>query len=296
VDYVVATVNGEAITWTALRDETQIRGLRADSALDRRQTLQLLVDELLFVGEARNFVIIPDASVDEAMEIATASADAEGSLSIEARRERVRRQLMLTEFADRAFGAGVPRPSDVEILAHYEGNIGDYQGPAEYQVRTVGIRSTSEAVRDLADGRALLVSIRASLLNGGDAPAALGDAWAARGFTLDVETEWITRDAMPSATGDVVAELEGDEWSDPLRDGAGHAIVQVVDFAPAWTQELGPELADSIARILRGQRVAAAMQVWLEERRQAADIRILDRDLLQPVAPEEEPVPQVEGE
>jgi hypothetical protein len=294
VDYVVATVNGEAITWTALRDEAELRGLRPDDSLDRRQMLQLLVDELLFVGEARNFVIITDASVDEAIAVAIAAADAAGTVSMEARRERVRRQLMLTQFADRAFGARVPRPSDVEILSHYDGQIEDYQRPAEYRVRTVRVRSASEADTELATGEALLVTLREALLAGRE-PADMDDTWSAQGFSVNVEVEWTALAALPSAIADIVVALDAEEWSDPLREGAGHAIVQVVDFAPPWTQELGPELADSIARVLRARRVQTLMQDWLDERREAADIRILDSELAPPVATDTQATSHVEG-
>ncbi|MAF10547.1 hypothetical protein CMK11_08845 [Candidatus Poribacteria bacterium] len=297
VDYVVATVDGEAITWTALRDETSLRGLRVDSALDRRQTLQLLVDQLLFVREARHFVIIADGAVDEAMRAAPVEPDADDTVSIEVRRERIRRQLMLAQFAERAFGPRVSRATDSDVESYYETHIDEYRVPAQYRVRSVRLHVPpgSTAAED-AQTRATLDALRSELDSGAIALSDLADRAAEEALlSVDADPDWVSVPALPSAVAGVAERLGVGEWSDALRVGAGHAIVQVAEVAAAWTQELGPELADAIARSLRPDGLQALMQAWLEESRVSADIRILDPELLAPTVDGRDEVTYTEG-
>ncbi|MBT3266576.1 peptidyl-prolyl cis-trans isomerase [Candidatus Poribacteria bacterium] len=297
IDYVVATVDGEAITWTALRDETELRGLRVDSALDRRQTMHLLVDELLFVREARNFVIIADGAVDEAMRAAPVHPDTDEGVSAEARRERVRRQLMLAQFAERAFGPRVSRATDADVESHYEAHLDDYRVPAQYRLGSVRhhVAPGSSPAQD-AHARATLDALRDQLDAGSVSLAELaGRASEDALLSVDADADWVAESALSAAVADAAGRLAVGEWSDSLRVGAGHAIVQVDEVAAAWTQELGPELADVIARSLRAEGLQALMQTWLEERRLSADIRILDPDLLVPTEGDLEEVTYTEG-
>ncbi len=283
IDHVVATVDGEAITWSALRDETLLLGLRIDSRLDRRQTLELLVNELLFVREARKFVIIADASVDETIDARAQDVGANPVVSEEARRERVRRELMLTQFGERAFGQDAPRMTDLDVQQYYASHIADYRAPRQYLVRGIRRHAAGEASAEaLADARASLGAVRDALIDGSATVGRLERlATDDASLSVDEEANWAPAARLGAPIAAVVELLEPGEWSVPLRLGAGYAIVQVVDIAEEWTQELGPDLMDAIARADRAERLQVLMQDWVEKRRQQADIRILD-DALRP--------------
>lgn len=287
VDHVVATVDAEAITASALRDEVMLFGLRAESRLDRRQTLQLLVDELLFVREARKFVIIAERSVDEAMAALPPQAGSSSVVSPEARRERVRRKLMLTQFAERAFGPRAPRMTDAEARSYYESHIEEYRAPRQYLVRAVRQHVAAGASSaEYESARESLATLREALTDGSATLADVIDrATADPSLSADGDPAWSPASRLGDPMGSAVESLNPGDWSRPLRAGAGYAIVQVVDIAPEWTQELSADLIEAIARSRRSERLQALMQEWLEERRGQADIRILDEGLL-PSEPE----------
>ncbi|MDA1191769.1 MAG: peptidyl-prolyl cis-trans isomerase [Candidatus Poribacteria bacterium] len=294
VDYIAATVNGEAVTLSAVRQELRWRDLPLVDVSEQRRILQLLIQQQLFLEEAQNFVIVSDAAVEREIDRMAGAMSRETYLASRRAagisegdvRERVREQLMLFDLVQREFRPKTAEVSVTDIEGYYQANLKEFTLQERYRIEQVFVSSTSDTSGDSA---ARLTTIRQRLTNGDLTLEDLANETDDDPSLLVVSTP----DPQPMNLllpefQNALPTLPQDEWSAPISTESGWFLIRVQETLPTTRVPLGTELRTQIQRRLEQQRLESTMNAWLKERETQSDIRILD-ETLRPDSPPNSP-------
>jgi peptidylprolyl isomerase len=284
VDYVVAAVNGEAITRSALDMAVRDRGSPLDDARARREVLESLIDRRLFLQAARTYIVIADAAVEarvRAREMRYPSRErwldelARRGMAVEDVREQAREELALLQFVQREFRPKINEPSAADVEAYYMEHRVEFAAPASYRVETVGIAIPPEAYGNpaaLAALRAHADAVHARLSSG----EASFETFAGEG------TGRVTATSASGESGAFIPELrpllatmEVGVWHEPITAPLGFLLVRLVERTGPTPRALA-DVREDVQRTIEAERVQAVMDAWLREQRARADVRILD--------------------
>ena len=275
VDYIVAVVNGEAITFSAVEDSMNtIWGDQERAPKTRKDALENLVDRKLELQEARRLgVIVSEERLShEAAKVASYFASPEKFSEALQRRgiaqrdveETLIEEVMIQEMVHRKFRL-FAEVTDLETSDFFEKHREEFMMPESVHLGQAFFQFAPDAdktAKETARGKA--EELLETLKDGAD---------FAEYVTEDGVADYIPVDQMIPVVAAAAAALEVGEISDIIETPIGYFVVKMNDRRPtrqAALHEVGEEIR---ARLIK-QKTDVERKDWLVRQRELADIRV----------------------
>ena len=304
IDYVVAVVNDQSVTWTDLRSALVVRAfvdplvsllpplldeLKNPSDEAQRTIIDILIDRTLMLQEAERLGI-PLArwhdKVATDMERIKMSYPSElgffetlklSGLEYAELEEWMRAGLIIDDLIFRKFIKGIRGEKiEQESLRHFEQHKSEYSEAARVRFTYVLIplRSDASLQEETQAGRSA-EAIYFRLRNGMSIQEIQQFEQGSAQIKPDSRTEYID-----SKLGRTIAALKTNRWSSPIRTPSGYLIVNSLGVEKR-RQQAYTEVKDEIKRMLIDKQVGEQMEKWLAQQKEIGNWRILDPSLAQ---------------
>ena len=303
-DYVVAVVNGQAITWTELRSALVVRAfvdplvsllpplldeLKNPSAEAQRTILDILIDRTLMLQEAERWGILLaswDGDVADDMDRLIDSYPSElafsdtlklSGLEYAELEEWMRAGLIIDDLIFRKFVNRIDAEKiDQESLQHFELHKSDYSEAArvrfEFVLVPLGLdASPQEETQALRTAEAIYSHLRSGTPIEEIQQFGQDDAH----IELDTGTDTLYITSKP---GREIAAFKTNRWNSPIHTPSGFLIVNSRGVEKRRRQAY-TEVKDEIKSMLIKKQVGEQMEKWLAEQKRIANWRILDSSL-----------------
>lgn len=273
IEKVIAAVNGEAITLSALEDELEGMGASRDVPQAKRRALKNLIGRKLLLQEARRYGIFAlESEIKSEMSKLMSGFVSETAFNEELKRrgmtqedlrEEIRRQVMIYKLIKRKFENAVPPISDAEAAEYYQRNKNRFLDPERVRIEQVIVPKTQE-------GRKLAEKIARDLRAGREIQG--------EKLVLTRSSVYTPIDELPSDIAEVIKGLNPGEVGDPIETPVGYLVLKLVDRKPP-RQKSFDEVKSEIKLIMRKERTQKLLTEWINKQMISADIRILDPSL-----------------
>ena len=308
IDYVVAVVNGQAITWTELRSSLVVRAfvdplvsllpplldeLKNPSTEAQRTILDILIDRTLMLQEAERWGILLvswEGEVAADMKRLKDSYPSElvfsdtlklSGLEYAELEDWMRAGLIIDDLIFRKFINRIDAEKiDQESLQYFELHESEFSEAAKVRFEFVLVplrldASPQEETQALRSAEAIYSHLR----NGTPIEEIQEFEQAAAHIEPDtgVDTLYIT-----TKLGKEIAALKTNRWSFPIHTPSGFLIVNSRGVEKRRRQAY-TEVKDEIKRMLIDKQVGEQMEKWLAEQKRIANWRILDSSLAQTI-------------
>jgi foldase protein PrsA len=259
---VLATVNGASLTEADFQQALhEVAGPRV---------LVEMIDQALITQAATAAGITASPAMVKMREdslLAQAGGEAGLQALLAARgltEERLRRQIRLGVLLDELAEREMKIP-DADVEQYYRAHADRYQNGPQVRARLIMTASRENAA-----------AIASALAAGGDF-AGLAKALSTDPATASSggEMGWFARPDYAPAISEVGFRLKKGETSPPFPGPDGWCLLQVEDTRPAGQRPLA-EVRGEIFSLLQYQRLPAARQKWLADRRRQVKITIAD--------------------
>ena len=302
IDYVVAVVNDQAITWTELRSALVIRAfvdplvsllpplldeLRNPSDEAQRTILDILIDRTLMLQEAERWGIplarwhdkvaadmerLQDSYASESVFLETLKqsgleyAELEESL----RSGLIIDNLIFRKFINRIDGEKIEH----ESIQHFEQHKSEYFEAARVRFQYVLVPLRLDAsLQEKTQAEHSAEEVYSRLRNG----MSIQKLQQFEEGSVQVKTGTGT-EYLDSKLGRSIAELKTNKWSSPIRTLSGYLVVTSLGEEKR-RQKAYPEVKDEIKRMLIDKQVDDQMEKWLAEQKEIGNWRILNPSL-----------------
>ena len=294
IDYVVAVVNEQAITWTELRSALVIGAfvdplvslspplideLRNPSDEAQRAILDIFIDRTLMLQEAERWGI-PLAhwhdKVTAAMKSLKMSYPAEiafyetlrlSGLEYAELEEWMRAGLIIDDLIFRKFIKGIDREKiEQESLQYYDQHKSEYSETAKVRFNYVLVPLRSGAsLEEKTQAERSAKEIYLYLRNG----MPINEFQQSEHGSVQLETE-----NLDSKLGSKIAALKTKKWHPPIRTPNGYLVVNSLGVEEP-RQKTYAEAKDEIKRVLIDKEVGEQMEKWLLDQKKIGNWRIL---------------------
>ena len=295
MDYVVAAVNGEAVTRSDLDTElrmaviTKTRATEAWTTAERRAALDTIINRKLVLQEAARLgIVVTERDVRVAKEVADMrekyTSDAafrrtlqRHALENETLETWVYDQLIHDEFFRRIFFNAL-NSAEVATLAraYYDANTSEFIVPPTVTFNALSVIIPKDASaakkRKIAD----LTQHLSLRLQQGETYEVVREAYQTQ---LTLRFEVLTL-AVDTPLGAIVAALQDSERSAPRLVSDGYQIVERVGSHPA-RQKTYAEVSEEIIDRIQQEKAELEFAAWLVERKAEESWHILDDALEQ---------------
>lgn len=272
IEEVVASVNGEAITLSALKDEVESMGASWDLPQVRRKALENLIGRKLLLQEARRYGIFAlEGEVKTEMNKIISGFVSEKAFEEELKRrgmtrgdleEEIRQRVMIYKLIRRKFESSIPPISDAEAAEYYQRNKGRFMEPERVRIE--------QAIIPKGRGRRLAIEVADKLRKGEE----VKDLKA----ILTRSSVYTPIDELPPDIAKTAKRLKVGQVSDPIETPAGYLVLKLVDRKPP-RQRSFDEVKSEIKLLIRKEKTQRAVTEWINRQKNSADIRILDPSL-----------------
>lgn len=276
-DHVVATVDGERITATELREEMSMERGKFDPALltqegnfaaFRGQALDKIVQEKILLAEAKRQKVHP--TEEEFRQIETTRSGAltsragdaailDHGVNPKAWEEAQRRRLVIGNLIDREVISKIP-VSEEKVAASYRQHLQEFSRPTQYRARQIIVDSKEQA-------EGILAKIKQGEDMGGLARAHSLSPDAKDGGDLG----FFDSRSAPTIFTEICQQLKAGEVSDVVQTDYGFQIFQLLEKRPA-RQIPFEEAASSIRQRLQEEGSEAAFEQWFASLQQKAKV------------------------
>ena len=290
IDYVVAVVNGDAVTRSELNNALNIAVImgtsvpEAQTTAGRRAVLDTIINRELVLQESKRlgiFVTEREARVAEAITEIRRKYNSDGAFQIalqqhgvedEALKVWIYEQLVYDEFFRRIFFNAL-NSAEIATLArsYYEANRTEFIVPPTIVLSTLSIvipRRASETEKQKAED---LVKQLYTRLQQGETFETIRKGYETQ---LTIELEIFTL-AIDTPLGVLASELPDTERSPLLRISDGYQVVERIQSNPA-RQRTYEEVSEEIIDRIQQEQAETAFAVWLAEQRKDVSWHILD--------------------
>jgi len=293
VDKVIAIVNDKPITLSALENELFIIGSSDNSLEKQRLVLDELINRKLMLQTARkkygyhHLWAIPKENIETEVEKLIGQFPTKklfeewlnkGDMEIDDIIEDRRQYLMISNMIKREF-EDVQKPvSEGEAAEYFEVHKGEFVEQEKVGMQRIWVFSSladKEEVRARAKAKAEDIWQK---LTSGTSFDRIKEVYA-KDSTVNVfpDTDDAVINLIPALQG-AISHLEIAEISQPIVTAIGYFIIRVKNRKPA-RQKYVQEVLTEIRELLKRERIKKRLEIWLEEQRESADIRILDAKL-----------------
>ncbi len=288
LDRVVATVNGEVITWSELREKIENEGgeiLKGLTDKEREKKVEALeptflnkiIDLKLQLQEARRLRLGVSASETETAiddirrkyeltdEGLAESLKAEG-LTLEQYRKQLAEQILLSKVVKNRVNDSI-LITDKEIEEYYNANREKYLTEEEFRIRQIFLNGVSRKAEIEARAKRIV-----QMIDNGEDFSKL-----AREFSEDPTSKFggdlgfVSHGSVLKEIRDVVLTLQVGEVSRPFWSSAGMHIVKLEDVRKGIKVE---EIRDEIKKILFEEAFILRYEDWIKSLREKAYIEI----------------------
>ena len=302
IDYVVAVVNNQAITWTELRSALVIRAfvdplvsllpplldeLKNPSDEAQRTILDILIDRTLLLQEAERWGIPLARWQDKVatdMERLKRSYSSEldffetlklSGLEYAELEEWMRAELIIDDLIFRKFINRIDEEKvEQESLQHFEQHKTKYFEAAQVKFKSVLVSLRLDAsLQEKTQAERTAKAVYSSLNNGMSIQEIQQSKQEFAEIESDTRTEYI--DSKLQRT---IASLKTNRWNPPIRTPRGYLIVNSLGVDKR-RQQAYTEVKDKIKRILIDKQVGEQMEKWLAEQKEIGSWRILHPSL-----------------
>jgi parvulin-like peptidyl-prolyl isomerase len=256
---VIARVNERMITLADFKRYLE-RNAGSDLAQLTPEVASAILDQ--YVEE----IIISEHAAATGVEVPAdqiaAAVRTEAGATVVEKRDEMRRERLLANIA-----AGIPEPSDAEVLAFYERNATQFQSAEEVRVRQI-----------LVHDEELANTIRQQLRAG----ASFGDLSSQHSLAPNAqrggEIGFVSRGELPKMFEDEIFNLNEGEISEVIRTDSSFHLFQVDQKRAAGT--LDPASAAPIIRSrMREEAIRQSMTDVLNRARRSMNVSVLTRRL-----------------
>lgn len=270
VDYIVATVNKEPITFSMLHDfmdaiwiESSLRPKNLDDAL------QYLINHKLKLQEARKrgiFVSEEELSKRIAMIAEQFPSPKEFNEVLEKKITRedlqayVIEDIMVQHMVERTFGLFI-KNSDIEgdAIVFFEQNREKFVEPEKLLLGRIILQFSDDESKENA--RKMAESILKELRDGSN-PS-----------NINENIEYVRIDQLSPIEASAISQLQIGEASPILELSNGYLIIRLKDRIPSRQMTFN-EKKEEIENLLRQQKIDEELKVWLKKQQETADIRL----------------------
>ena len=302
IDFVIAAVNGEPITLSALENELHLIGSSDTSLENRRKVLEELINRKLMLQRARKYGYDKKWAVTEddiRAEVAKLTGKfpseqlfrawlEKSGMEIDDIIEDRKEYIMVANMMERELRNTVRPISDDDAVTYYEQHKNDFFESERVRMRQVQVLSRlTNGEEQRTQARALADKIWSQLNSGADF-AALKKMYAHNDKIVIVQESDSVVKKLISALQGATARLKVGELSQPIETALGFFIIQITEKKPA-RQRVFKEVLDEIKPHLIAQQIAEKRDAWLKKQRESADIRILNTELARVKLPVEHP-------
>ncbi|MBI1928679.1 SurA N-terminal domain-containing protein [Candidatus Poribacteria bacterium] len=306
IDYVVAVVNNQPITLSALENAliidqaTTLSALRNQSISEdmkeksnqvRQKVLEKLIERQLLLQEAERSGILlmrwqekVDVKIKEFR--AQSPSDEEfydqlkkSGLEYKDLEELFRSSLIVGELIARRFRSKSDEAIEQEAAQYFEQHKPDYIEPMQIQFQSIKVSSKrDDPPEQQAQAKHLAEEIYSRLQAGAELSDIQHLYQDNPNFFIVVNPEIETVDE--TEVKQKVAQLEMNQFSEPFLTPDGYLIAKLLYKKPQ-RQKRYEEVSQEIKEKLIQQQVEEQLEAWLKEQKEAADIRILDTEMEQ---------------
>ena len=307
IDYVVAVVNNQPITLSALenaliidqattlsalRNQSISKDMKEKSNQVRRKVLEKLIERQLLLQEAERSGILlmrwqekVDVKIKE-FRRAQYPSDEEfnnqlkkSGLEYKDLEELFRSSLIVGELIARRFRSKSDEAIEQEAAQYFEQHKSDYIEPMQIQFQSIKVNSKRDnPPEQQAQAKQLAEEIYSRLQVGTELSDIQRLYQDNPNFFIVLNPEIQTVDE--TEVKQKVAQLEMNQFSEPFLTPDGYLIAKLLYKKPQ-RQKSYEEVSQEIKEKLIQQQVEEQLEAWLKEQKEAADIRILDTGLEQ---------------
>ncbi len=306
IDYVVAVVNGQAITWTELRSSLVVRAfvdplvsllppliheLKNPSTEAQRTILDILIDRTLMLQEAERWGILLvswDGDIASDMDRLKESYPSElvfsdtlklSGLEYAELEEWMRAGLIIDDLIFRKFINRIDAEEiDQESLQYFELHESEFSEAAKVRFEFVLVPLRLDAsLEEEAQALRSAEAIYSHLRNGTPIEEIQEFGQVAAHIEPDMGTDTLY---ITFKLGKEIAALKTNRWSSPIHTPSGFLIVNSRGVEKRRRQAY-TEVKDEIKTMLIDKQVREQMEEWLAEQKRIANWRILDSSLAQ---------------
>ncbi len=306
IDYVVAVVNNQPITLSALENAliidqaTTLNALRNQSISEdmkeksnqvRRKVLEKLIERQLLLQEAERSGLLlirwqerVDVKIKEFRVQSPSDEEFDdqlkkSGLEYKDLEELFRSSLIVSELIARRFRSKSDEVIEQEAAQYFEQHKSDYIEPMQIQFQSIKVRSKrDDPPEQQAQAKQLAEEIYSRLHAGTELSDIQHLYQDNPNFFIVLTPEIETVDE--TEVKQKVARLEMNELSEPFLTPDGYLIARLLYKKPQ-RQKRYEEVSQEIKERLIQQQVEGQLEAWLKEQKEAADIRILDAELAQ---------------
>ena len=290
IDYVVAVVNGDAVTRSELDNALNIAAItgtnvnKTRTTVERRAVLDTIINRKLVLQESKRLgIFVTERETRVAEEITEIrgkyNSDAafqralrRHSIEAEALKVWVYEQLVYDEFFRRIFFNALNSAETATLArSYYDANRTEFSVPPTIVLRTLSIvipQRASETEKQKAED---LVKQLYTRLQRGETFEAIHQVYKTQ---LTIELKVLTL-AMDTPLGVLASELPDAERSPLLRISDGYQVVERIQNKPA-RQRTYEEVSEEIIDRIQQETAETAFAVWLAEQKKAVSWHILD--------------------
>ena len=283
IDWIAASVNGEAIAWSEARLEMLIEQLPLQDMEARRQTLERLINQRIILQSAREFVLIAEWQLDREFQrqktllqpFIAAGAEPEEL------RERLRNQMIAEEFLQRRIVRALPPIDEERVQKQFNENPGRYASSAGYRLDIVDVELPAQANEEQRQSALKWIETIRNDPSGNaitDAPPEPLAVTAA--FANEAPNRWIDAAGVAPELAAALETLQTGEWSEPIVTLIGYSVMRIAE-----RREAGPLLLDERAK--QTIRIELATLDWIENEKRRAVIWTLDASAAEELKPAE---------
>ena len=284
IDSVVAVVNNQAITMSALENELIIREIKNPSVKVKQGVLRDLIEQKLLLQEAERvgiLLVIWQEKVDAEIEAIKSKYPSEelffkelkvSGLAYKDLEEWIKSHLILDELIVRRFRSQI----DEETIEQQAVQYFQQNRFVQFQFIKVLLKP-ADSLHQKVEAQQLSEEIYSRLQAG----AKFGDIQQSYKDAPNLQVEYHPQIiAVDTKLGQTIAELENGKLSKPLLTPEGYLIARLLDDKSPYRRadtEVMKEIKSTLIQREEGERIEA----WLKEQWEMGDIRIMDAKLAQ---------------
>lgn len=278
IDFVVAVVNGQAITLSELKNELIISEIENPSDKVKASVLLSLIERRLMLQEAEKVEFPPaPEKVDAEMQKIVSGYKSEAlfrkelkerGLEYETLVEWIRSRMILEKWIERQFGHKILDDDiEQEAIQYYEQHKSEFIEPVQVRYQAVTVLSKPEDTSEQQMRAKQLAEDIYSRLRKGET---VHDIQPTNRIRIDNNAEISGAQKL----GLTLAQLKVGELSKPMLTPEGYLIAKLLSKVPP-RQKKYQQVRREISELLIQSKIKALLETWLKEQRKVGDIRIL---------------------
>ena len=289
VDKVIAVVNDEPITLSALENELFMIGSDDNSLEKQRIVLDELIDRKLMLQVAREKYgydqpwAIPDEDIKAEVAKLISQFPTEKlfyewlnrvGMEIDDITEDRWQYLMISNMVKREFADFQNPVSKEEASKYFEAHKTEFIEAEKVRMQRIRVFSSLADKEEMLAAKTKAEEIWQKLTSGTSFDRIKETYEKDSSVNVFSEADYDVIGLIPALQG-AISHLEIDEISKPIETAIGYFIIKITNRKSA-RQKSSQEVSGEIGNILKRERMQKELDKWLKKQQESADVRILE--------------------